>query len=314
SKEGTSKEGTSKEGTSKEGTSKEGTSKEGTSKPKEPYNWKTVWLSRNRRKAVIKRLAHKDANKSCVEQWDQYKRERAGRHPGHHRPQAINEPWGPKALKYYDGMTRAQSTMFFQLRTEYIGLNHHLNKIKIPDPQDPKKVISAACSCGYGRQTVSHLFLDCPDLCVAREHLRDELLFLNMEDMLTTDGKFAADWAISYFKLSKISLQFMADWFRIADQTESFRFGFKLPTDLQFEPRYRPWSKGPPIDIHRTQHGLNCLAVLTSITRLIAQRVCLLFKTLQPNWASGIGLVAVVVCGAEIRTIRFLCHKMLGEA
>lgn len=180
-------------------------SKEGTSKSKEPYNWKTVWLSRNRRKAVIKRLAHKDANKSCVEQWDQYKRERAGRHAGHHRPQAIDEPWGPKVLKYYDRMTRAQSTMFFQLRTEYIGLNHHLNKIKILDRQDPNKVISAACSCGYGRQTVSHLFLDCPDLCVAREHLRFELLHLNMEDMLTSYGKFAADWAISYFKLGQFN-------------------------------------------------------------------------------------------------------------
>lgn len=45
---------------------------------------------------------------------------------GHHYPAALVKDWVPASLKYYKGLSRAQSTMLLQCRTECIGLNDYL--------------------------------------------------------------------------------------------------------------------------------------------------------------------------------------------
>ncbi|KAL6914938.1 hypothetical protein FSST1_012698 [Fusarium sambucinum] len=210
---------------------------ESKSKSKNPKSWKDVWLNPQRRKATINRLAKQQADGRCAALWEVYRRDRRKRYRGRHQPQALEQPWGPESLTFYKGMSRAQSTMLLHCRTEFIGLNYHLNSINanrrtpestpvIPasnapglpgstpvisasnatNSPDPKDVVPATCSCGHARQTVFHMFLDCPDLREARRHLEEEVMFLNMKRLLTTQGKFAADWAISYFKLDQFEL------------------------------------------------------------------------------------------------------------
>jgi hypothetical protein len=46
-------------------------------------------------------------------------------------PALTEEEWGRRTLRYYAKMTRAQSAMLLQCRTEFIGLKSHLTNIKI---------------------------------------------------------------------------------------------------------------------------------------------------------------------------------------
>ncbi|UZP43222.1 hypothetical protein NXS19_011038 [Fusarium pseudograminearum] len=189
-------------------------------KDKDPYDGKKVWQNPRRRKAVIKRLAQQDADERSIASWEEFCRKRAKRP---HRPMALEGTWHRNSLKIYRGLNRAQSTMLLQCRTEYIGLNSYLHSIQatrspVPSeaskktPQEtpkealkevPQEVVPTECSCGHPQQTVFHMFLDCPDLNDARSQLKKKLLFLNIKRLLTRQGRFAADWAISYFKLDQ---------------------------------------------------------------------------------------------------------------
>ncbi|SPJ73890.1 uncharacterized protein FTOL_03620 [Fusarium torulosum] len=171
-----------------------------------------VWENPARRKAVTNQRARQDACKRSAEIWDQYRRERSVRHAERHRPLAIEGSWGMQSLLLYACMTRAQSTMLLQCRTEFIGLNHFLNRIhaKCPLPGSPDltspesfELVPATCSCGHAKQTVFHMFIECPDLKGARRRLEDKLETVDFRRLLTVQGTVAADWAITYFKLSQ---------------------------------------------------------------------------------------------------------------
>ena len=55
----------------------------------------------------------------------------------------------------YTGLSKAESTALFLLRTEVIGLNGWLTSIQVPG-------LTVACQCGYAVQTVRHILLHCP--------------------------------------------------------------------------------------------------------------------------------------------------------
>jgi len=57
--------------------------------------------------------------------------------------------------KILAGMTKAQSSLLTQIRTGHIGLKAYLFSRRVPG------IITLWCSCGKGRETVAHLFLDC---------------------------------------------------------------------------------------------------------------------------------------------------------
>ncbi len=56
----------------------------------------------------------------------------------------------------YAGLTKAEATALFLMRTEIIGLNAWLAAIGIPDALP-------ACPCGWHAQTVRHVLLHCLD-------------------------------------------------------------------------------------------------------------------------------------------------------
>ncbi|KAF5614680.1 uncharacterized protein FTJAE_13631 [Fusarium tjaetaba] len=121
----------------------------------------------------------------------------AGRNPKDLRlPIALTEDWGKKNLKYYSGMTRAQSTMMFSCRTERIGLRKYLHDCCIPGFESPR------CLCGRSRETVFHLLVECPRLREARMGLFQRLGHNDFTTLLTKDAKIVAEWAISYFDLA----------------------------------------------------------------------------------------------------------------
>ena len=71
-------------------------------------------------------------------------------------------PW-KKQRKLWEGMTKAQCSLFTQVRTGHIGLRDYLFSRKVPN------VIIPWCECGDGRETPLHIIKQCmnPDLLEA---------------------------------------------------------------------------------------------------------------------------------------------------
>ena len=64
-------------------------------------------------------------------------------------------PWNLEVMKLYEGLTKAEATALFLLRTEVVGLNAWLASVQVPDILPP-------CGCGWQTQTVWHVLLHCP--------------------------------------------------------------------------------------------------------------------------------------------------------
>ncbi|QGI94665.1 hypothetical protein CEK26_007734 [Fusarium fujikuroi] len=141
----------------------------------------------------IKWLAARD----CQDVWQVYVGDRkdsqvaAGKSLSRLPVVALDESWGKQSLGYYKGMTRAQSTMLFQCRTEFIGLKYHLFRIQLGD--------APYCRYNKSRETPFHLFVECTFLHIHRKDLFRKLQHTNFSTLLTVDGGVAAKWAISYF-------------------------------------------------------------------------------------------------------------------
>ena len=62
------------------------------------------------------------------------------------------------------GLSRAESSILTQLRSECIGLNWYLHHWGVPD-------ITAWCSCGNGAQTITHVITHCINYQRTRQRL-----------------------------------------------------------------------------------------------------------------------------------------------
>ncbi|KAJ3542437.1 hypothetical protein NM208_g4093 [Fusarium decemcellulare] len=162
-----------------------------------------------KRISIMRGLSKNNAREQCSIKWAEYLKERPLRHErernkrgnqgwlrySSHVPQALIEPWGGKSLKYYSNLSRAQSTMLLQCRTGFIGLKHHLCKINSAD--------SPTCSCKRTYETVFHKLIQCSKLQEARLSLEREVGHTDFSKLLTTDGKVAAEWAITFFGIKQ---------------------------------------------------------------------------------------------------------------
>jgi hypothetical protein len=131
-----------------------------------------------------------------------------------------NTPWEQDPRKLYAGLTKAQSTALFLLRTEVIGLNAWLASVQVPD-------VTPACPCGWDRQTVQHVMLQCP------RHNRRELLQRcgteRLEQILVRPdcAKHAARWLIragvlEQFRVAKEIEEEDTDGFRPFETVEGW--------------------------------------------------------------------------------------------
>ncbi|KAJ6437960.1 zinc knuckle [Purpureocillium lavendulum] len=97
-------------------------------------------------RSTLNMWAHK-ANKTWAAKWAAEER---GRASNRHTPR----PNG-KALQLHDGLSKRQSALHVQMRTEKIGLNDFLFNRRVAEATD------ASWPCREGRQTVSHVLLRC---------------------------------------------------------------------------------------------------------------------------------------------------------
>jgi ribonuclease HI len=111
--------------------------------------------------ATCKMWTRKEADRNWHSSWQQ---ETKGRTTFRHTPAPSK-----KVLQLHDGLTKRQSAILVQMRTEKIGLRDFLFRRKVPDILDPM------CDCQEGRQTVRHVLLVCRKLNDIR---RQELGYL----------------------------------------------------------------------------------------------------------------------------------------
>ncbi|KAF5593717.1 hypothetical protein FPANT_5083 [Fusarium pseudoanthophilum] len=170
-----------------------------------------AWRNPVNRNRAIRRRAILQATETSKGTWDPERNKR--KEATTYQPRAYKEEWGGKSLAYYRGMTRPESTLGMQLRTECVGLNWYLNKCHVL--RDVKQAgsdavvrvrVEATCRCGYPNQTVYHMFMQCPDLHDARLLLIRKVKHFNWETLLTTNLKVAVHWAMMYFGLEQFSL------------------------------------------------------------------------------------------------------------
>jgi len=127
-----------------------------------------------------------------------------------------NTPWEQDPRKLYAGLSKAQTTALFLLRTEVIGLNAWLASVQVPD-------ITPACPCGWDVQTVQHVMLQCP------RHNRLDLIQRcgteRLEQILIRPdcAKHAARWVIRTGVLEQ---------FRVAKEIEEENIGEFRPFEI----------------------------------------------------------------------------------
>ena len=66
-----------------------------------------------------------------------------------------SNPWATRTSKLYEGLPKYLATALLLLRTEVLGLNAWLARVKVPG-------VSPHCPCGWHEQTVRHVFFSCP--------------------------------------------------------------------------------------------------------------------------------------------------------
>ncbi|WQF76273.1 Putative ribonuclease H domain-containing protein [Colletotrichum destructivum] len=98
-------------------------------------------------RSTLKTWTHKEVTKKWHAEW---KAEERGRASFRYTPKPTK-----KVLQLHEGLSKRQSALLVQMRTEKIGIQDFLFNRRVPD------ITNANCPCQEGRQTVSHILLRC---------------------------------------------------------------------------------------------------------------------------------------------------------
>lgn len=98
-------------------------------------------------RTTLRRWCKTQAERQWISAWREDKK---GRATYRHTPTPTK-----KVLQLHERLSKRESALLVQLRTEMIGLNDFLFKRQVPD------ITSPGCSCGERRQTVAHVLLRC---------------------------------------------------------------------------------------------------------------------------------------------------------
>jgi hypothetical protein len=96
---------------------------------------------------TLRRWCKTQTERAWIAQWH---KETKGRTTYRHTPTPTK-----KVLRLHEGLTKRESALLVQLRTEKIGLNDFLFNRSVPDVTSPR------CDCGARRQTVAHILIHC---------------------------------------------------------------------------------------------------------------------------------------------------------
>ena len=98
-------------------------------------------------RTTLRRWCKTQAERAWISAWREDKR---GRATYRHTPTPTK-----KVLQLHERLSKRESALLVQLRTEKIGLNDFLFSRHVPTITNPR------CSCGERRQTVAHVLLRC---------------------------------------------------------------------------------------------------------------------------------------------------------
>jgi hypothetical protein len=137
----------------------------------------------------------KIATKDWKARWDDVKHRRMDRNP----PATWTTAWEQDRRKLYAGLSKAEATALFLMRTEVIGLNAWLASIGVPN-------IDPRCPCGQQAQTVRHVVLHCQRH--EREGLIRECQTARLDEMLSRPGpaQHTARWLLATGTLQHLRL------------------------------------------------------------------------------------------------------------
>jgi hypothetical protein len=111
-----------------------------------------------RRRRLVRREPQEPTEKHLLREWIlRTWKNRWDQEKQNHRSAAIawQSHWEEDPRKLYAGLTKAESTALFLMRTEIIGLNEWLASVKVQG-------IPRGCPCGSPTQTVRHILIYCP--------------------------------------------------------------------------------------------------------------------------------------------------------
>jgi hypothetical protein len=140
-----------------------------------------------------KKYAWERANKAWQAQWE---------HTGENRQGTTwLTPWHTPPIRLYSALKKVEATALFLLRTEIIGLNEWLSRVRVPG-------ISPQCPCGWHAQTVPHILLHCPRYQQGRTQILTLANSTNMTNILTRidSAHAAARWLVKCGVLQQFNL------------------------------------------------------------------------------------------------------------
>ena len=118
-----------------------------------PGNRKEAWFDSLGIDSTSRQPVRIQIRKWAQEQWTKEWEEHRDKIPPDKRPTAYTNRMHPSI---HDSLTKTESSLAIQLRTERTGLKAFLYDRKVPN-------VTATCTCGHPRQTVKHVMLYCLD-------------------------------------------------------------------------------------------------------------------------------------------------------
>ena len=152
---------------------------------------------RVRAKAKKEPKIRQNLNQAWKERWEA----KASKYRGPRPPTTWITPWKQDCRKLYAGLSKAEATALFLMRTEVIGLNAWLASVQVPG-------VEALCPCGEAAQTVRHTILHCTRY--ERLHLLEQCGTERLDEILSrpASAAYAARWlvatgALEQFKVAR---------------------------------------------------------------------------------------------------------------
>lgn len=107
-----------------------------------------------------------------------------------------------KRLRIHQSMSKPESSLITQMRTERIGLADYLFRRRVPT------ITSPTCTCGHARQTLRHVLTGCPDHRTNRGRMFIAAGTTDYRRLLSTPKglKAAANWLMKTNLLTQFSL------------------------------------------------------------------------------------------------------------
>lgn len=163
-------------------------SRERTAREQQRNRRGTAYLSRE---AAVRKAAREEWR----ERWEKAKATRRG----NNLPVTWTADWKHDTHTLYAGLTKAEATALFLMRTEVIGLNAWLAGIGVPNT-------SPLCACGQHAETVRHVLLHCRRY--ERERLIQDCETQRIDEILSRPAaaKHAARWLVAREVLEHLRL------------------------------------------------------------------------------------------------------------